>query len=122
MTLSATPTVEPFLRHQRARVRVNSRPRPGSHSWSRTSNETGRDEVFVRTFPGGGNRQVVSSSGGQPEMARRWTRAVLRRLTVLVMSVTFTDVGPGTPTPLFAVPAGLRREMPQLLGRLPRGL
>jgi serine/threonine-protein kinase len=35
------------------------------------SNETGRDEVYVRPFPGGGGRWIVSSSGGTEP---RWRR------------------------------------------------
>ena len=108
MTLSATPTVEPFLETSASESQGQFSPaarQPLVVAY--TSNETGRDEIFVRTFPDGGNRKMVSSSGGH---SPRW-RGDGRELFYvapdgMVMSVTFTDMGPGTPAPLFAVPAG----------------
>ena len=72
-----------------------------------TSNESGRDEVFVRTFPDAGNRQMVSRNGGH---SPRW-RGDGRELFFIapdgmLMSVTLTDAGPSAPIALFAVPAG----------------
>jgi Tol biopolymer transport system component len=108
LTLGATPTVEPFLESAASESQGQFSPgtaRPLLVAY--TSNESGRDEIFVRTFPDGGNRQTVSSNGGH---SPRW-RGDGRELFYVaadgtMMSVTFADSRSGTPTPLFAVPAG----------------
>jgi eukaryotic-like serine/threonine-protein kinase len=108
LTLDGTPTVEPFLDSPASESQGQFSPattRPLLVAY--TSNESGRDEVFVRAFRAADNRQMVSRNGGH---SPRW-RGDGRELFYvapdgMVMSVSFTDVGPGTPTPLFAVPAG----------------
>src|SRR5205085_4983555 len=37
---------------------------PSGHSIAYVSNESGRDEVYVRPFPGPGQRYTVSNAGG----------------------------------------------------------
>ena len=108
LTLSATPTVEPFLESSASESQGQFSPaatQPFLVAY--TSNETGRDEVFVRPFRVAGNRQMVSRNGGHSPKWRGDGRELFYVAPDgMVMSVTFTDVGPGTPTALFAVPAG----------------
>ena len=43
------------------------------------SDESGRYEVYMQSYPGGANRTLVSSGGGfQPRSVPRWTGAVRR--------------------------------------------
>jgi eukaryotic-like serine/threonine-protein kinase len=108
LTLGATPTVEPFLNSVASESQAQFSP--GTRQpllVAYTSNESGRDEIFVRTFPDAGNRQMISRSGGH---SPRW-RGDGRELFYvapdgMLMSATFTGSGPSAPTALFAVPAG----------------
>ena len=99
LTLGATPTVEPFLESSASESQGQFSPAATQPLLvAYTSNETGRDEVFVRTFPDAGNRQMVSRNGGH---SPRW-RGDGRELFYvaadgMLMSVTFTDVGPRHP-------------------------
>ncbi len=58
------------------------------------SSEAGRDEVYVRPFPGGGGRVLVSSGGGDEPLWSRDGRRILYRAgtDVVAASVTFGAV------------------------------
>jgi eukaryotic-like serine/threonine-protein kinase len=51
------------------------------------SNETGRDEVYVRPFPGGGGRWLVSAAGGTEPRWRRDGRELFYRNADSVFAV-----------------------------------
>ena len=81
---------------------------PDEHWVAYTSDESGRDEVYLRTFPGASKRVMVSIAGGA---SPRW-RADGKELLYLaadgkLMSVEVTpgrESQPGTPKPLFQAP------------------
>jgi eukaryotic-like serine/threonine-protein kinase len=70
--------VTPFLNsHSRERYPEFS---PDSRWLAYTSNESNRDEVYVRSFPGPGIRQIVSNEGGvQPLWSRDGKRLFYRK-------------------------------------------
>ena len=107
LTLGATPTVQPFLELPASESQGQFSPTARPLLVAYTSNESGRDEVFVRTFPDGGNRQAVSINGGH---SPRWSGDGRELFYVAadgtLMAVPFTESGPGIPVSLFAVPAG----------------
>jgi Tol biopolymer transport system component len=71
------------------------------------SNETGRNEVYVRPFPGPGGKWQLSAGGG---IYPRWSRdgrevyyvATDGRLTAVPIAVSGDTLSPGAPIPLFA--------------------
>ncbi len=81
---------------------------PDGHWVAYTSDESGRDEVYLRTFPGAGERVTVSIAGGA---SPRW-RADGKELFYLAAdgNLMSVDVTPGresqrvTPKPLFQAP------------------
>jgi dipeptidyl aminopeptidase/acylaminoacyl peptidase len=86
---------------------------PNGNWLAYVSNRSGRDEVYVRPFPDGGDQQVSGSGGAQP----RWRRDgreiyYVEGDTLLAVSVT---AGPGlsigSPTRLFSDP-GLVQQFP----------
>jgi len=66
LSLDGDPKPVPFLTSDAAESQAQFSPRPqGASRWvAYTSNESGRDEVQLRTFPDALNRLVVSSGGG----------------------------------------------------------
>jgi Tol biopolymer transport system component len=108
LRLGAKPTIEPFLNSVASESQAQFSPAATPPLLvAYTSNESGRDEVYVRTFPDAGNRQMVSRTGGH---SPRW-RGDGRELFYvapdgMLMSAVFTDSGPSAPTALFPVPAG----------------
>jgi serine/threonine protein kinase/Tol biopolymer transport system component len=77
-----------------------------------TSDETGRNEVYVQDFPVPKRKYRVTSNGG----ARAWWRADGRQLLILNADWTqllAADVRPG---PVFTT------EVPQPVGQLPKGI
>ena len=72
------------------------------------SNESGRNEVYVRPFPGPGGRQLVSAGGGYwPRWTRGGREVIYSADDYALMSVAIT---PGTP---------LRASRPRPLGKTP---
>jgi len=68
------------------------------------SNETGRDEVYVRPFPGGGGRWLVSAAGGTEPRWRRDGRELFYRNADSLFAVQIRaqpDFGVGQRTLLF---------------------
>ena len=121
----ATPPA-PFLNSSAAENQGQFSP-TGSPVWvAYTSNESGRNEVFVRAFPDGSNLHAVSRSGGH---SARW-RGDGRELFYLsgdgmVTAVPF-GIAPdvvGNPTPLFKVPTGFAtRDSTGFRGSAPWGV
>jgi Tol biopolymer transport system component len=71
------------------------------------SNETGRDEIYVRPFPGGGARWLVSAAGGSEPRWSRDGRELFYRNADSVFAVqvrTEPDFSSGTRTLLFRGP------------------
>ena len=110
----------PFLRTEAAESQAQFAPgRPGgARLVALTSNESGRDEVELRTFPDAGNRIVVSTGGGH---SPRW-RADGKELFYIagdgmVTSVAISDnpLRAGTATPLFRMSRNFAR--PNATGR-----
>jgi Tol biopolymer transport system component len=99
----------PFLRSPAAESQGQFSPNPERPLLvAYTSNESGRDEVVVRTFPDGGNVQVVSTSGGHSPRWRGDGRALLYiGADGTVMAVPIDAAGhAGAPAALFPVPGG----------------
>jgi len=100
----------PFLRSDAAESQAQFSPnRQGAPRWvAFTSNESGRDEIHLRTFPDAQNRVIVSSGGGH---SPRW-RGDGKELFYLaadgtVMAAAISD-NPhvDAATPLFQAPRG----------------
>jgi serine/threonine-protein kinase len=80
---------------------------PDDHWLAYVSNESGRDEVYVRPFPGPGGRVQVSTEGGTEAMWSRDGRELFYRNGDKMMSVavsTDPDFFSGKPTLLFEKP------------------
>jgi Tol biopolymer transport system component len=80
-----------------------------------TSNESGRDEVYVDTFPRPSGKTLVSRSGGSRARWRGDGRALYyisgsERLMAVELSLVTDHIGPGSPEELFEPPA--TRETP----------
>jgi dipeptidyl aminopeptidase/acylaminoacyl peptidase len=81
---------------------------PDSKWIAYTSNESGRNEIYVQSFPTGGGRWLVSSSGGSLARWRRdgkelFYRAPDGRLMVAPVRQTAQGLEFGTPVPLFRI-------------------
>jgi Tol biopolymer transport system component len=80
------------------------------------SNESGRREVYVRPFPGSGDRQQISSGGGtQPCWSRDGRRlyylATDWKLMEVPLRVNAATLQPGTPHSLFSIPEDSEYEV-----------
>ena len=72
------------------------------------SNETGRDEIFVRPFPAGGRKWPISTNGGRQVRWRRDGRELFYTHNGELFGVpvqTGPDFRPGAPSRLFSNPA-----------------
>ena len=67
---------KPFVVVQSEFEEVNGRFSPDGHWVAYTSNETGRNEIYVRPFPGPGRSWQVSANGGNNVQWRRDGREV----------------------------------------------
>jgi dipeptidyl aminopeptidase/acylaminoacyl peptidase len=81
---------------------------PDSKWIAYTSNESGRNEIYVQSFPAGGGRWLVSSSGGSLARWRRdskelFYRAPDGRLMATPVRQAAKGLEFGTPSPLFRV-------------------
>jgi hypothetical protein len=106
--LDGTPTPRPFLRTIAAENQGTFSPVQTKENWvAYTSNETGRDEVFVRAFTDGAQPMTISNNGGH---SPKW-RGDGRELYYVgadgsMMVVEFVDARAGRPRVLFNVPPG----------------
>jgi Tol biopolymer transport system component len=111
LSLDGTPKPAPFLRTEAAESQAQFSPdQQGPPRWvAYTSNESGRDEVELRTFPDARNRLVVSSAGGH---SPRWRKDGKELFYVaadgMVMSAAISDnpFRVAAATPLFRTPQG----------------
>jgi eukaryotic-like serine/threonine-protein kinase len=111
LSLDGTSKPVPFLRSDAAESQAQFSPDPqGPPRWvAFTSNESGRDEVQLRTFPDAQNRLVVSSAGGH---SPRWRKDGKELFYVagdgMVMSAAISDnpFRVAAATPLFRTPQG----------------
>jgi eukaryotic-like serine/threonine-protein kinase len=111
LSLDGTSKPVPFLRSGAAESQAQFSPDPqGPPRWvAFTSNESGRDEVQLRTFPDAQNRLVVSSAGGH---SPRWRKDGKELFYVagdgMVMSAAISDnpFRVAAATPLFRTPQG----------------
>jgi Tol biopolymer transport system component len=106
-----SPKPLPFLRSEAAESQGQFSPTPGGPPrWvAFTSNESGRDDVELRTFPDAQNRMVVSSGGGHSPRWRKDGKELFYLASDgMVMSVAISDnpVRIGTAIPLFRAPRG----------------
>jgi len=65
---------------------------PDGHRLAYMSDESGREEVYVRPFPGSGGRRQISSDGGSEPLWARSGRELFYRQGPRIWSV---DIGPG---------------------------
>jgi serine/threonine protein kinase/Tol biopolymer transport system component len=82
---------------------------PDGRFLSYTSNESGREEVYVRPYPGLGRKWVISSGGGSFPCWARSGREMFYvsgdNKMMMVPVRTEGELTPGTPRPLFTMPA-----------------
>jgi len=77
---------------------------PDGHAIAYVSNETGRNEIHLRAFPGGGEKLVVSTAGGNEPLWSPTGRELFYRVGNAVMAVDVTtspSLKVGTPHRLF---------------------
>lgn len=110
-SFDGTPQRLPFLRSEAAESQAQFSPNLQAASrWvALTSNESGRDEVQLITFPNAQNRLIVSTGGGH---SPRW-RGDGKELfyiaadgTVMAVAVSDNSVRVGAARPLFLSPRG----------------
>jgi hypothetical protein len=111
LSLDGSPKAVPFLRSDAAESQAQFSPEPrGAPRWvAYTSNESGRDEVQLRTFPDAQTRLVVSSGGGHSPKWRRDGKElffVASDGTVMAVAVSDNPLRLGPPVPLFQAPRG----------------
>jgi Tol biopolymer transport system component len=110
LRLGGTPAPEVFVK---TRFREHSgRIAPGGRHVAYVSDESGRDEVYVQSFPEPGGKLQVSTSGGTQPLWSRDGRSIFFRGGGSVQAVAFT---PGPPAAV-SVPRALfadRFENPQ---------
>ena len=108
LSLEGTPKALPFLRTAAAESQAQfSPPFPSGAQWvAFTSNESGRDEVYLTSFPRPTDHEIVSRGGGH---SPRW-RSDGRELFYvagdgMLNAIPISERGvSGQPTPLFRVP------------------
>jgi eukaryotic-like serine/threonine-protein kinase len=87
----------PFLQHSCNEFSAEFSPEEAGEAprWvAYASNETGRSEIYVRDFPGGGHKWQVSSHGGvQPHWRRDGREIVYLSLDGMLMSVALDPEG-----------------------------
>lgn len=82
-TPKATPVVQtPFNEH-------NSRISPDGHWLAYSSNESGRDEIYIQPYPEGGSRLTVTTSGGDQPVWARDGRTLFFRSNSAVFAIDF---------------------------------
>jgi eukaryotic-like serine/threonine-protein kinase len=111
LSLEGGRGAKPFLQTDASESQAQFSPTEsnGVRMVAYTSNESGHDEVYLRTFPDSGRKDIVSTAGGH---SPRW-RADGKELfyvaadrSIMTVAVGAGGNPSGAPTALFAVPAG----------------
>jgi eukaryotic-like serine/threonine-protein kinase len=94
-----------------APIQENSRFSPDARWIAYTSDESGRFEVYVRSFPGPGGKWQVSNAGGSHPQWRRDGRELFylstdNRIMAVPVQLDRTAFRAGSPVPLFSVRLG----------------
>ena len=88
------------------------------------SNETGRAEVYVQSFPPTGDKWQISTTGGEEPYWRRDGKELFyiagKRLMVVDVKTDGQVFHPGVPRPLFEVRLGVGAPQKPLPGRRQR--
>ena len=95
LDLQGEPTATVFLQTQFNEH--NSRLSPDGHWLVYVSDESGRDEVYVQSFPEGGSKLQVSTAGGDEPVWSRDGRTIIIRRDGLIEEIPFQ---PGLPPSL----------------------
>jgi eukaryotic-like serine/threonine-protein kinase len=111
LSLDGTPKPAPFLRSDAAESQAQFSPDPQGppRLVAYTSNDSGRDEVQLRTFPDAANRLMVSNGGGH---SPRWRKDgkelfyIAANGTVMAVAISDAPFRVGDATPLFQTPRG----------------
>jgi serine/threonine-protein kinase len=98
LNLEGTPTASPFL--QSSFNERNSRLSPDGKWLAYVSDESGRDEVYVQSFPQGGSKLQVTSSGGDQPVWSHDGNKLFIRAGGSIQEVVFR---PGTPPSISAM-------------------
>ena len=120
LSMDGAPKATPFLISEAVESQAQFAPAAdGPPRWvAFTTNESGRDEVQIRTFPDAGSPQVVSRGGGHsPKWRGDGKELFYIAADGMVTAVPVTRPGepPGPPMALFRSPAGSAR--PDATGR-----
>jgi serine/threonine-protein kinase len=103
LSLDGSGKIQPFL--QSTFNQSHPRFSPDGHWVVYTSNESGRDEVYLQPFPGPGGKWMISTEGGNYPLWARTGREIFYRSEDKMMSVP-VEIQPtfqaGTPRMLFA--------------------
>jgi serine/threonine-protein kinase len=68
------------------------------------SDETGRSEIFVQTYPSGGRWQVTTTGGTEPRWTSKGRELVYRNgPTIVAVPISLQPFAAGTARPLFGV-------------------
>ncbi len=114
VTLAGKPSIEPWLKSEFA----EHEPRfsPDGRWVSYVSDESGQNEVYVRSFPGGENQVRISTAGGMAAFWRRDGKEIVYLAPDgAFLSVTVNPVAgalaPAAPKALFRVPGASFADM-----------
>jgi serine/threonine-protein kinase len=81
----ATPIVQtPFIEH-------NSRLSPNGRWLAYSSNESGRDEIYIQPYPQGGSRLIVTTSGGDQPVWSHDGRKIFFQANGAINVIDFAD-------------------------------
>lgn len=94
LSLDGTPTSTVFL--QTPFNERNSRLSPNGRWLAYVSDESGRDEIYIQSFPQAGSKLQVSSSGGDQPVWSRNGRSLFFRGGGVVQEIAFQPGTPGT--------------------------
>ena len=99
MPLAEPRTPKPFRRTPASEYQPMISP--GGDLIAYTSDETGRSNVFIEAFPGGGRRQQISTTGGNEPLWDRTGRVLYYRSGDRLLAV---DVGRGARDAVIGTP------------------
>jgi Tol biopolymer transport system component/predicted Ser/Thr protein kinase len=125
LSLDGERSAKPFLNTDASESQAQFSPveANGVRLVAYTSNESGRDEVYVRTFPDSGRKEIVSTAGGHSPRWRGDGRELLYVAgdrSIMAVGVSAAGALAGIPKSLFLAPAGFgSRDATGSRGRAP---